>query len=63
MIQEKKTSKCLTYSATTVLPADVWAETRTDWLFCKHNIASRWNGSRLNLYSLAGGPTGAFNGA
>jgi hypothetical protein len=55
-------NKYLTYSATTVFPADVWAETSTDWLFCKHVIASRWNGSRLNLYSLAGGPTGAFNG-
>lgn len=43
-----------TYSATTVFPADVWADTNTDWLFSRHNTASFWNGSRMNLYSFAG---------
>ena len=44
----------ITYSATTVLPADVCADTSTDWLFSKHNMASFWKGSKVNGYSLAG---------
>ena len=42
-----------TYTATTVLPADVWADTKTDWLFSKHKRASFWNGSSMNGNSLA----------
>lgn len=43
-----------THTATTVFPAEVWAETKTDWLFSKHNMASFWKGSRMNGYSLEG---------
>jgi hypothetical protein len=43
----------IAYSAIAVLPAEVWAHTRTD---SSHSIAwtlLRWNGSSLNLYCLA----------
>ena len=33
-------ASCSTYSATTVFPADVCAETKTDWLFSKQLRAS-----------------------
>lgn len=55
--------RAIAYSATTVFPADVWADTRTDWLFSMHKIASRWNGSKTNLYSFAGGVVGWMRGA
>ena len=42
--------KC-SYSATTVFPADVCADTKTDWLFSKHFSDSFWNGSRMKGYS------------
>lgn len=51
-----------TYTATTVLPADVWADTRTDWLFSRHSRASFWKGSRINGYSLAGFSIIGFRG-
>lgn len=40
-----------THSAHTVFPAEVWADTRTDWLLSIHRIASRWKGSRRKGYS------------
>lgn len=52
----------MAYSATTVLPAEVCALTRTDWLFSMHNIASRWNGSNVKVYVFAGGQVGWSNG-
>lgn len=52
----------IAYSATTVFPADVWAETKTDWSFSMHWMASFWNASRTNVYSLAGGPDAGVNG-
>lgn len=42
--------KC-SYSATTVFPADVCADTKTDWLFSKHFSDSFWKGSRMKGYS------------
>ena len=39
----------ITTSATTVFPAEVWAETKTDWSFSRHNTDLDWNGSRVNL--------------
>lgn len=51
-----------TYTATTVFPADVWAETSTDWLFSKHSKASFWKGSRINGNSWAGFSGGGFKG-
>ena len=44
----------MAYSATTVLPADVCADTSTDWLFSMQRRASRWNASRANGYSCDG---------
>ena len=44
----------MAYSATTVLPADVCAETRTDSSRSMHATAAFWNGSSSNLYSFAG---------
>ena len=41
----------MAYSATTVLPAEVCADTRTDCEFSMHRIASLWNGSSTNGYS------------
>lgn len=43
-----------TYSATTVFPADVWAETNTDCKLSMHMIASFWKGSKMKLYCFAG---------
>lgn len=40
-----------THSAQTVLPADVCADTSTDWLLSMHKMASRWKGSRIKGYS------------
>ena len=51
----------ISYTATTVLPADVWADTSTDWLFSKHNNASFWKGSRMKGYSFAGLAVVDFN--
>ena len=44
----------MAYSATTVFPADVWADTRTDWEFSMHRRASRWKGSSTKGNSLTG---------
>lgn len=55
-------NECKTYTATTVFPAEVWADTRTDSLFSKHKMASFWNGSRMKGYSLAGVVEGALIG-
>ena len=55
--------KVNTHTATTVLPAEVCADTSTDWLFSKHNRASFWNGSKMNGYSLAGLPSGVLRGS
>lgn len=55
--------RAIAYSATTVLPADVCADTKTDWLFSMHKIASFWNGSKTNGYSLAGGKVDTSNGS
>lgn len=52
----------MAYSATTVLPADVWAETRTLWLLSMHRIAWRWKGSSTKGYSLAGTPLNGCKG-
>lgn len=41
----------MAYSATTVLPADVWAETKTDWLLSIHCMAWRWKASNTKGYS------------
>ena len=46
--------RAMAYSATTVLPALVWAATRTDWSFSIQRTAWDWNGSRVNLYVFAG---------
>lgn len=43
----------MAYSATTVLPADVCADTSTDWLRSRHAMDSRWKGSRVKGYSCA----------
>lgn len=40
-----------TYSAHTVFPADVCADTKTDWLLSTHWMASLWKASRMNGYS------------
>ena len=48
------THSAIAYSALTVLPAEVCADTSTDSFRSMHLIASRWNGSRMNGYSLAG---------
>lgn len=45
------TCRIHTYSAHTVFPADVWADTSTDWLLSMQRMASRWNGSSTNGYS------------
>ncbi|MGG6495900.1 UNVERIFIED_CONTAM: hypothetical protein NY603_23560, partial [Bacteroidetes bacterium 56_B9] len=37
-------------SATTVLPADVCADTRTDSFLSIHEVATNWKGSSSNLY-------------
>lgn len=52
----------ITYSATTVFPADVWADTNTLWLFSMHKIASFWKGSNRKGYSLAGTELGGLKG-
>lgn len=49
-------TQAFTYSAITVLPADVWAETSTDWLLSTHKMDSFWKGSNVNGYVLAGSP-------
>lgn len=51
----------MTYSATTVLPAEVCAETRTDSFLSIHEIEMRWNGSRVKGQVFAGfsGKTGS----
>lgn len=44
----------MAYSATTVLPADVWAATRTDSLRSIDEMDTRWKGSKLKGYVRAG---------
>jgi hypothetical protein len=44
----------IAYSATTVLPADVCAATKTDSLRCMEEIDTRWKGSNVKGYDLAG---------
>ena len=39
----------IAYSATTVLPAEVWAATSTDWSFSMQSTARDWKGSSVNL--------------
>ena len=41
--------KAMAYSATTVLPAEVWADTSTDWSFSRQRTDRDWNGSSVNL--------------
>ena len=43
--------KKATHSAQTVFPADVCADTKTDWLLSTHWMASLWKASRMNGYS------------
>ena len=38
----------IAYSATTVLPAEVCAETNTDSLLSIHEMAVSWKGSKTN---------------
>lgn len=57
----KKNLLC-TYSATTVFPADVWADTNTDCKLSMHSIASFWNGSNIKLYCLAGSEVSGKSG-
>lgn len=56
-INEKRT-----YSATTVFPADVCAETNTDCKLSMHIMASFWKGSRIKLYCFAGSDVSGING-
>lgn len=51
-----------TYSATTVLPAEVCADTNTDWLLSTQSIDSSWKGSNVNGYFFAGSPVLGCNG-
>jgi hypothetical protein len=44
----------MAYSATTVLPAEVCAATKTDSLRSIDEIDTRWKGSRVNGYDRAG---------
>jgi len=53
----------ITNIATTVLPAEVCAETRTDWELSRQQIAAFWNGSNSNGNSLAGFPLFILSGA
>lgn len=46
----------MAYSATAVLPAEVWAETRTDSLRSKHAMETCWKGSSVKGYDFAMGP-------
>ena len=48
--KKKKRKKKKTYSAMTVLPAEVWADTRTDCWLSKHLMASCWKGSKIKGY-------------
>ena len=43
-------ARAMAYSATTVLPADVWAATKTFCFASNCNIACFWNVSNLNGY-------------
>ena len=43
----------MAYSATAVLPADVWAATKIDSFLIMHSTAFSWNVSSLNKYSFA----------
>lgn len=52
----------MTYSAITVLPADVCAETNTDWLLSTQHMDSFWKGSNVNGYVFAGSPKLLCNG-
>lgn len=47
--------RAMAYSATTVFPAEVCADTNTDWQFSMHRSASFWNGSSTNGYSYGKG--------
>lgn len=51
------------YSATTVLPAEVCAATRTDWLRSRQRIACFWKVSSSNGHSNAGSGTNSVSGA
>lgn len=44
------------YSATAVLPAEVWAETRTDSFLSRQATDTLWNGSSSKGYVLAISP-------
>lgn len=44
----------IAYSAMTVFPADVCADTRTDSLRSMHEMDVLWKGSRVNRYVRAG---------
>jgi hypothetical protein len=46
--------RAMAYSATTVLPAEVCAATKTDSLRSIDEIDTRWKGSRVNGYVRAG---------
>ena len=46
-----RSDMAIAYSATTVFPADVWAETNTDCMFSMQRSDSFWNGSNTNGYS------------
>ena len=46
----------MAYSATAVLPAEVWAATRTHSFRSRHATAVSWKGSREKGYVLAMGP-------
>ena len=49
-------SQIKTYSATDVFPAEVCADTNTDWLLSIQETDCCWKPSSSNLYSLAGFP-------
>ena len=52
----------IAYSAVTVFPAEVCADTSTLSLFSMHRMASSWNGSSWNLYVFAGALVGFLSG-
>ena len=45
--------RAMAYSAIAVLPADVWAQTRTDSSDSMELMALTWKGSRVKGYFLA----------
>ena len=52
----ERNASAMAYSATTVLPADVCAATRTDSPRSRHAMAVLWKGSSTKGYVFAGGP-------